>query len=197
MTQGQTVIPPQLVLPLTKECILVHYADVFTGIGKLEGEIHLEVDASVKPVQLPPRRVPFAIKDKLKQELEEMCKNGILEPVSEPSSWMSALVVVTKAYNKQLRICLNPKALNRALKRCNYPMPTIDDILPHLSKAKVFSTLDARQGFTHSVLDKESSALTTFSTPFGRYRWLRLSYVLSVSPEIFQVKVLDTVSNLR
>ena len=70
-------------------------------------------------------------------------------------------------------------------------MPTIDDVLPQLADAKVFSTVDARDGFWHVSLDDESSRLTTFETPFGRYRWLRqrLRFGVSPAPEIFQKKV--------
>ena len=75
-------------------------------------------------------------------------------------------------------------------------MPTIDDVLPRLANAKVFSTVDVTQGFTHLRLDKPSSALTTFETPWGRYRWLRLSYGLAPSPEIFQFRMHQLVEGL-
>ena len=96
-----------------------------------------------------------------------MCRNGIIEPVSEASPWVSALLVITKP-NGRLRICLDPRSLNKALKRSVYAMPTVDDILPQLAKAQVFSIVDATQGFTHVKFDKESSALITFETPFSR-----------------------------
>jgi hypothetical protein len=37
--------------------------------------------------------------------------------------------------------------LKKAIKRVNYQMPTLDEILPELTDAKVFTTLDARKGF--------------------------------------------------
>ena len=78
-------------------------------------------------------------------------------------------------------------------------MPTIDDVLPQLAKAKVkvFSIVDATQGFTHVKLDKESSALTTFETPFSTYRWLRLPFGTLPSPEIFQAKMHETLIGLK
>ena len=75
-------------------------------------------------------------------------------------------------------------------------MPILDEILPDLSQAKVFTTVDLRSGFWHCVLDEESSMLTTFNTPYGRYRWLRLPFGLSVSPEIFQKRVTQTLEGL-
>ena len=174
--------------PLTKDIILEHYADLFTGVGRLEGEVHLEVDPTAKPVQMPPRRLPVAIKDRVKQELDRMCANGIIEPVTEPSAWVSALVVVNKP-DGSLRICVDPKFLNPALKRSIYMMPTIEDILPQLNNAKVFSCADTKNGFNHLCLDTESAKLTTFETPFGRYRYKRLCFGISPAPEIFQARI--------
>jgi len=61
--------------PLTKEVIVERYAELFTGVGRLEGDVHLDIDPTAKPVQMPPRRLPIPIKDEVKRELDEMCKN--------------------------------------------------------------------------------------------------------------------------
>ena len=79
-------------------------------------------------------------------------------------------MVIVKKPNGNIRVCLDPKDLNKVLKRSHYPMPTIDDILPELSRAKVFSVFDVKTGFWHVELDEKSSKLTCFNTPFGRYR---------------------------
>jgi len=90
--------PPRLTLleerPLTKEVIVKWYADLFTGVGRLQGSVHLEINPTAKPVQMPPRRLPIPIKDEVKRELDEMCKKGIIEPITRPSPWVSALLVV-------------------------------------------------------------------------------------------------------
>lgn len=75
-----------------------------------------------------------------------------------------------------LRICVDLKDLNKATKRSHYIMPTLEDILPNLADAKVFSVLDAREGFWHIKLDEHNSYLTTFWTLFERYRLLRLPF---------------------
>jgi len=180
--------------PLTKEDILENYADLFTGVGCLEGEVHLEIYPTLKPV--PQRRLPIPIRDRVKAELDSLCKDTLIEPVTEPTPWVSALLVVQKP-NGDLRICIDPKHLNAALKRSIYMMPTIEDVLPQLSKAKIYSTLDATKGFNHLVLDSESSALTTFETPFGRYRWRRLCFGVSPAPEIFQARMHQVLGALK
>ena len=123
-TTGAQSLPP----PLTKDFIIERYADLFDGVGLLDREVHLEVDRTVPPVRIPPGRLPVAIKDRIKTELDEMCRNGIIEPISEASPWMFAFLVVAKL-NGRLRICLDPRSLNKALKPSVYAMPTIDDIL--------------------------------------------------------------------
>ena len=80
------------------------------------------------------------------------------------------MVVVPKK-DGTLRICLDPKDLNKAILREHYPLPTIEDIATRLHGAKVFTILDISKGFWHIPLDEPSSFLTTFHIPFGRYRW--------------------------
>ena len=153
------------------------------------------MDESVKPNIAPTRRIPTALKDKFKQELDRLEELGVIAKVEKPTPWVSNVVVATKK-SGDLRICIDPKPLNAALKRERYQLPILDDILPELSKAKVFSTVDFRSGFWHCVLDEESSLLTTFSTPHGRYRWCRLPFGLAVSSEIFQKRVDQVLDRL-
>ena len=140
------------------------------------------------PSIAPSRRVPFAIKPKLKVELERLTGICVLMPVDEPTNWVSNLVIATKE-SGDLRLCLDLQQLNKALKRESYPLPVIDDILPHLSRAKVFTKIDARNGYWHVQLDDQLCKLTTFDTPYRRYRWKRLPFVVSVASEIFQKRL--------
>ena len=76
-------------------------------------------------------------------------------------------------------------------------MPTIEDVLPQLAGAKVFSTVDVKEAFWTVRLDDESSRLTTFETPFGRYRWLRLPSDVSAAPELFQARLNNALAGLK
>ena len=173
----------------SKELIKQEYHEVFNGHGKMPGKIHLETDDTVAPVVMPPRKVPLAVKPKLKTELERLTELNVIEPVTGPTDWVSALVCVEKP-NGKLRVCIDPQPLNVALKRVHYPLPVIEDILPELKDVKVFSKADLKEGFLQCELDEESAKLTTFQTPWGRYCWKRLPFGVSPAPELFQ-QVLD------
>ena len=82
----------------------------------------------------------------------------VIEPISESTDWVSSTVLVVKESGK-LCCCIDPKPLNTAL---HYPLGNIEDVLPDLSNAKVFSVADVKNGFWHVVLEEESSKLTTY-----------------------------------
>ena len=138
----------------------------------------------------------MALKGKLKKELDRLQSLGIIEQVTDPTPWVSSLVTVLKP-NGQIRVCIDPKDLNRVLRRSHYPTPTIDEMLPELSRAKVFSTVDAKNGFWHVELDDDSSRLTTFNSPFGRFCWLRLPFGLCTAPEEFQRRLNHALVDLK
>ncbi|PIK51509.1 hypothetical protein BSL78_11614 [Apostichopus japonicus] len=117
-----------------------------------------------------------------------MEKLGVIESVTEPTDWVSSVVYSQKA-NGKWRVCLDPKDLNSAIKRTYHKTPTLEEITHRLAHSTVFSKLDARHGYWSIMLDKESSFLTTFNSPFGRYRFKRLPFGLSVSQDIFQAKM--------
>lgn len=144
----------------TVQKIIEEYTDAFEGdLGTLEGLRKLNVDPSGPPSIAPSRRVPFAIKPKLKVELERLTYIGVLMPVDERTDWVSNLVIATKE-SGDLRLCLDPQQLNKALKRERYPLPVMDDVLSDLSRAKVLTKIDARNGYWHVQIDDQSSKLT-------------------------------------
>ena len=114
------------------DSIINELKDVFKEeLGQLPGEVHLEVDSGVTPNVAAARRIPVALKDKLKVELEKQVKKKVIEPVSESTPWVSALALVVKK-NGNLRICIDPRPLNKSLKREHFQLPTLDDLLPEL-----------------------------------------------------------------
>ena len=148
---------------LTLNQVIEEFRDVFKGQGCVEGKLHLEIDGTVTPVINPPRRVPFALKDKLKSERDRLDGVQMIRKVKEPTEWVSSLVVVEKPNGKS-RICIDPVHLNTALKRSHYPLPVIEDVLPELSKVKVFSKADLKDGLSSMASHLlETHALSDFT----------------------------------
>ena len=181
---------------LTKDSVLREYSDLFKGIGTFPGKCHLHLKDNVTPTVNPPRRIPEALKNRLKIELDQMVKDKIIRRVTEPTDWVNSIVVVEKPKTGKLRICLEPKALNEAIRRPHFQMPTLDDITSKLACAKYFSILDITHAYWNVQLDEQSSLLTTFNTPFGRYCYLRLPFGISSSGDIFQQKDCEIFESL-
>lgn len=177
------------------ERIIKKYADVFEGPGELQGKVSLEIDENIKPTMQPPRRVPVAMREHLEKTLDDMVNLGVI--VKEPmyTEWTSNILLVKR--NEKLRICLDPIELNKALLDAKYQLPTIEEVLPNLHNAKVFSTVDAKHGFWQIMLDKKSSMLTSFWTPFGRFRFLRMPFGISPAMEIYQKKQNEVLQGLK
>ena len=106
---------------------------------------------------------------------------------TEPTDWVNSMHAVEKPKTGKLRIVLDPKALNENIRRPHYLMQTLDDITSRLTGAKFFRTLDVTHAYWSIKLDIESSNVT-FSSPFGRWRFLRLPFGIKSSQDIFQQK---------
>lgn len=78
-------------------------------------------------------------------------------------------------------------------------MPTLEEVLSKPSKAKVVTTLDAKHGFYQISLDKKSSKLTTFWTPFGQYQYLCMPSGINAASEEFECKLhaIEHLSDLQ
>ena len=87
--------------------------------------------------------------------------------------------------NGKLRVCIDPQHLNKALKRSLHLLPIIEDILPDLDDVKVFSKVDLKEGYLKIELDDESIDLTTFHTPWGRWKFLRMPFSIKPASEHF------------
>ncbi|PIK54404.1 hypothetical protein BSL78_08722 [Apostichopus japonicus] len=152
----------------------------------------MEVEGDAKPVIHAPRKIPIALRDKVKQELDRMVSiDVIISKVDYPTSWVNSMVVV------QNRICLDPRDLNQYVKRSHYQLPTVTEITAQLSGAKFFSILDASSGFWQVRLDEPSADLCTFNSPFGRYKFKRLPFGLNSAPEVFHRLVHEIFEGLQ
>ena len=136
------------------------------------------------------------MRQKVKDELERMERLEVIERVHEPTDWVNSMVTATKS-NGKLRICIDPRDLNKAIKREHYPMPTIEDVLTRIPKAKVFSVLDATSGYWQIQLDESSAKLCTFNTPFGRYMFKRLPFGVSSAQDVFQAIMTDIFGDIE
>lgn len=182
----------------TKAQYVAQYPKVFQReLGTLEGDVSLQVDPAIQPSALPARQIPQALKEPAKQEIERLLELGIVEKITHATDWVSQMVTVHKR-DGSVRLCLDPRLLNQALKRERYHVPTFEEVLPELADAKVFSRLDMKTGYWQVVLEEKSRDLTTFQTPWGnRYRWTRMPFGLNASGEIFMRKVHEALADLE
>lgn len=168
-----------------EEFIAENY-DIFNGTGMFDKECKIEVNKDEELVANPPRRNPLTVRDKLKETLKKLEKKEIISKVENPRGWVSNLVIIEKKY-KNIRICLDPKPLNEAIKRPkNMLIPTLDKITERMSNKEYFTVLDLKEGFWHVKLNEESGKLCMFSTPFGCYKFNRLPFGLNMAPGYFQ-----------
>ena len=155
--------------------ILREYPDCFSDKpGTPPNKVHLDVDTSVPPVVHPPRKIPVAMLEPAREKLKEMEEDGIIVKEDEPTSWVSSMLVIDKRKVKDkgkdaplskddVRICIDPRDLNKALKRPHYPMVTVLKKLQ--TDFQVSKSFDACSGYWQLSVDDESYKLLTLNTP--------------------------------
>ncbi|KAK7111230.1 hypothetical protein V1264_010901 [Littorina saxatilis] len=171
---------------------------LFEGLGKLKDvKVTLYEDKTVQPTAQPHRRIPYHMRKKVEEELQRLENLDIIEKVDGPTPWVSPIVVVPKPKKPdEIRICVDMRMPNRAIKRTRHIMPTIDDILMQLNQATVFSKLDLNSGYHQLELDEQSRNITTFSTHVGLRRYKRLNFGVTSAAEIFQNHIADIMSDI-
>ncbi|MCG8032586.1 MAG: aspartyl protease family protein, partial [Candidatus Thiodiazotropha taylori] len=172
--------------PMTKEQIIHKYSKCFEGFGKLKDfQLEIPIDSNIDPVIQNVRRVPFNLREKLGNKLDELEKMDIIEKVNEPSKWVSPVVVVPKP-GGDIRLCVDMRQANQAVKRVRHFIPTIDELLQDMNESKVFSKIDIQMAYHQIELKPESREITTFITHKGLYRYKRLNFGISCAVEMFQ-----------
>ena len=162
---------------MLKQSILQRFPDNFTGIEKLRNhQVRLHVDHNVKPINEPPRTIPYHLKERAQQVLDDMIKQDIIEehPASEPAPWVSNIVLAPKN-DGGVRVTMDARNVNKAILSCNQPIPRHEDIKAKMSGAKVFSKMDFKSAFWQIELELSSRYLTVFHAHDRLYRYKRLT----------------------
>ena len=159
---------------------------------------HISVKLEVISTVSSARGVPIALHDKLKSELDRMSmiKLDVTEPASEPNEWVNPVMTVQKP-NGKLRVCLDPRDLNKTIKRQHYKLPTAKELFSEMTGAHNFSKLDASNGYWQIKIDTESSTLLTFATPSGQFCFKCLPYSILSASEIFQADICKIIEGLE
>lgn len=128
--------------------ITTEFAEIFTRIGRFTKELSIEIKEDTKPFfQTVPRTVKISLLSKLKKQLNDLLKLGIIKVVDFPTEWCSPIVVVSKKDCDDVRLCCDYTKLNDSVKRENFPISKLNVALSNLKGSKIFSKLDAQSGF--------------------------------------------------
>lgn len=136
-----------------------------------------------EPIYQRARRLSASEKEIVNAEINEWIRDGIVQ--SSVSDYASP-VVLAKKKDGSLRLCVDYRQLNKKIFKDRYPLPLIEDQLDSLQEAKLFSTLDLKNGFFHVSIDEQSRKYTAFIVPDGYYECLRVPFGLCNSPASFQ-----------
>ncbi|XP_063363596.1 uncharacterized protein K02A2.6-like [Cydia amplana] len=151
--------------------------------------VEIPIDEKIKPVAQPYRRIPIPLEKKVNEKIQELLDSEIIEEVKQPSRWVSPMVPILKE-NGELRLCVDMRRANAAILRENHPLPTMDNLLPKIGKAKFFTKLDIKNAFHQIELHADSRHITTFITSKGLFQYKRLMFGITCAPEVFQ-KILE------
>ena len=143
------------------------YPNSFDRLGSLKGEYNIRVDPSVKPATHARRKVPIESKEAIVRELDYLIEEEIITEQVEPTPWVSSVTFPMKP-NGEVRVCLDPSNLNKAIIREHHKPMTVEEIAHELAKATVYTKADALKAFLQIHLTHEASLLMTFNSHRGR-----------------------------
>ena len=96
-----------------------------------------------------------------------------------------------------VRISVDLRRLIREVRPERYVLPTLEDMVTKLNGATVFTHLDLTSGYYHLKLHSDSTKLTTFITPYGRYCFKLLPFGISSASEIFQRRMTEMLEGVE
>jgi hypothetical protein len=161
--------------------VACEYPDVFPeGLpGMLpdrDVEFIIALQPDTKPISRRPHKMTPKELAKLKIQLNELLDKGYIHPSSSPW-WCPALFVKKK--DQSLRLCIDYRPLNVVTIKNKYPLPLIDILFDQLTGARVFSKVDLRSGYHQIKIRPEDILNTAFSTRYGLYEYLVMSFGLT------------------
>jgi hypothetical protein len=173
-------------IPLKKIAVFCEYADVFPD--ELPGmppdqdiEFAIELQPGMTPISKRPYQMPPAEMAELKKQLQELLDKGFIRPSTSP--WGCPALFVKK--DESLRLCIDYHPLNAATIKNKYPLPRIDVLFDQLVGAKVFSKIELRSGYHQIKIRASDIPKTAFSTRYGLYEYLMMSFGLTNAPAYF------------
>jgi hypothetical protein len=122
----------------------------------------------------------------LKVQLNELLDKGYIHPSSSP--WGCPALFVKKK-NQSLTLCVDYQPLNVITVKNKYPLPHIDILFDQLAGAKVFSKVNLRSGYHQIKILPEDIPKTAFSTRYGLYEYLVVSFGLTNAPVHFMYQM--------
>ena len=170
--------------------------DKFKGIFYKEGEPlsatgrvrHTIILDDERPVYVKPRRYPHAMRGIIREQLDEMCKQGVIRKSRSP--YCSPLWVVPKRVDQgekpKYRVVVDFRELNKKTTLERYPLPRLEDMLDRMSGASVFSVLDLKSGYHQIEMHPRDIEKTAFSFERGHFEFLRMPFGLKNAPSTFQ-----------
>ena len=171
-----------------REAVLSHHS-VFALSDEELGETNL-VEHEIKltdntTITSPPRRLPYALRTELEEELECLLNTGCIEPSTSPYS--SGLVLVQKK-DGSLRVCVDYRALSRVTVPDRYPMPRIDELIDTVGKCqgRYFTSLDLMKGYHQVKMAEGFKDKTAFTCHQGLFQYRRMPFGLINAPATFQ-----------
>jgi hypothetical protein len=147
-----------------------------------EVEFKIELIPGMAPISRRPYRMPPNELAELKIQLNELLKKGLIQPSFSPWGYPAIFV---KKKDESLRMCVDYRPLNAITIKNKYPLPLIDILFDQLSKAKVFSKIDLRSGYHQIKIRPKDIPKTAFSTRYGLFEYLVMSFGLTNAPAHF------------
>ena len=151
------------------------YPNSFDRLGSLKGAYNIRVEPTIKPVTHARRKVPIESKEAIDKELDYLIEEEIITEQVEPTPWVSSVTFPRKP-NGEVRVCLDPSNLNKAIIREHHKPMTVEEIAHELAGATVYTKADALKAFLQIHLTHEASLLTTFNSHRGWLRFLRMPF---------------------